>query len=135
MNDTRRPRCLPVAEALRFPQVTLGILQFDGTNLVVELQRPGLPCARLLFRDVIGFRVLDERDLLEFWPEFATPAGWLWRVVSGGWHDLERTRATFDGPHWYDGALEHLLVDDKCVSVLSCRPPEFVEVEDSPMHA
>lgn len=126
-----RPRCVPVAEALRFPRVALRSLHFDGVNLLAELQGTGFSFLRLVFRDVIGFRVLDERDLLDFWPEYSEPAGWLWRVQSGGWFDLERTRATFDTPRFYKDAVEHLIVGDKCVSILSPRPPEFLDVGGS----
>jgi hypothetical protein len=110
-------------------------LHFDGVHLFAELQGTAFSFVRLVFRDVIGFRVLDERDLLEFWPEFSEAAGWLWRVEAGGWLDLERTRATFDTPRFYKDALEHLIVDDKCVSILSQHPPEFFDVGGSPEDA
>ena len=45
------------------------------------------------FADVLGFRVLDERDLLEYWPVCSTPNGWLFEIASGGWLSQEVARA------------------------------------------
>lgn len=41
------------------------------------------------FIDTIGFRVLDERDLMEYWPECSTPEGWLFEITAGGWLSQE----------------------------------------------
>ena len=135
MPDTPRPRCVPVPASRRFPRVALRALHFDGADLLAELQTTASSFLRLVFRDVMGFRLLDERDLLEFWPEYSEAAGWLWRVEAGGWLDLERTRAHFDTPRFYEDALEHLIVDDKCVSILSQHPPELLDVGGSPEDA
>src|SRR5687768_14309645 len=96
MPDIPRPRCVPIAEARRFPRVALRSLRFDGVDLVVELQGTGFLFVRVVFRAVIGFRALDERDLGEFWPEYSEPNGWLWEVRSGGWVDVEKTRPVFN---------------------------------------
>lgn len=44
------------------------------------------------FADVEAFRVMDERDLNEYWPTCSTPNGWLFEVQAGGWltQELER---------------------------------------------
>src|SRR5262245_41293013 len=135
MPDAPRPRCVAVPESRRFPSVALRSLHFDGVHLFAELQGPAFSFVRLVFREVIGFRVLDERDLLEFWPQCSEPAGWLWRVEAGGWLDQERTRATFDTPRFYRDAQEHLIVGDKCVNILSHHQPEFLDVGGSPADA
>ncbi|BBI69588.1 hypothetical protein PKHYL_37790 [Psychrobacter sp. KH172YL61] len=46
------------------------------------------------FTDIIGFRVLDNGNLVEFWNDDC-PNGWLWEVSDGGWFDLEKQREGF----------------------------------------
>lgn len=91
--------------------------------------------ARLTFADVVGFRVLDERDLCEFWNEYSEPNGWLYEVESGGWLDLEKHRQLFNSPDLIQNLREYLLVDDKCVSVLCVAPPEIVDLGTDPARA
>jgi hypothetical protein len=44
------------------------------------------------FQNIVGFRVLDEGDLMEFWTSDSRPKGWLWEINKGGWFDLEIQR-------------------------------------------
>lgn len=98
---------------------------FDGSELTLRLEASDGVACRLVFHDVIGFRVLDERDLLEFWNTYSQPRGWLWLVQSGGWLDLERSRPQFDAPRYYDSAHEYLVVGDKCVSIITQHLPSI----------
>ena len=81
-----------------------------------------------LFDHCLGFRVLDEGDLLEFWALDPRPSGWLWSIQSGGWFDHERQREGFvsslsAGPRW-PSPREFLVVGQEyCVSVLAQREP------------
>jgi hypothetical protein len=84
--------------------------------------------AYCLFSACVGFRVLDEGDLLEFWDLGARPSGWLWRIEAGGWLEQEMKRDGFstsrsNGPNW-PAPKEFLVVGEEyCVSVLSHREP------------
>lgn len=79
--------------------------------------------ARLVFREVAGFRVLDEGDLLEFWPACSLDNGWVFEIMSGGWFDLELTRSGFLKEKGI-GLNEYLVVtQNRCVSVLSDAEP------------
>ena len=75
------------------------------------------------FEQTYGFRVLDELDLTEFWPQCSLAKGWLFEVKAGGWKALEQTR-----PHFFSGRCEwvkeYLVVGrDECVSVLAKERP------------
>ncbi|HDL00870.1 MAG TPA: hypothetical protein ENH23_01380 [candidate division Zixibacteria bacterium] len=72
----------------------------------------------VVFFSPIGFRVLDEGDLLEFWENYHTGYGWLYKVVSGGWHDLESKRDGYLSKETRN-VREYLVVgENDCVSVL-----------------
>jgi hypothetical protein len=76
-----------------------------------------------MFLESRGFRVLDEGDLTEFWDSDARPDGWLWRVSSGGWLDLERTRPSFLSGLG-DQYSEFLILGvNDCVSVIASADP------------
>ncbi|MEY2495230.1 MAG: hypothetical protein QOJ45_1722 [Verrucomicrobiota bacterium] len=78
----------------------------------------------VVFADTVGFRVLDERDLLEFWPVCSRPNGWLFRITAGGWLAQETSRPTCLIQHMERGIEEYFLVGtDDCVSVISREPP------------
>lgn len=76
------------------------------------------------FSEVIGFRVLDERDLMEFWPACSAPNGGLFEIYQGGWLAQELARpGSLIGPMNMK-ALEYLVTGvDDCVSVLTQSPP------------
>lgn len=123
------PECRLVPESQRYRRKAVRDLRYDGDTLTVAIQGPGFSYAHVVFRDLTGFRVLDEGDLIEFWNTYSEPNGWLWEVVRGGWHDLERSRPCY----WRDdGTREYLLVDDKCVSVLCADPPEIIDLGTDP---
>jgi hypothetical protein len=110
-------------------------LTFDGDRLVVDIDCNAAVTAQVMFEDVIGFRVLDERDLAEFWKEYSEPNGWLWEVQSGGWRDLERTRLGFSSAEIHTDMREFLIVDDKCINVLFRGEVELIEFgPDSTSH-
>ncbi len=77
------------------------------------------------FDGVIGFRVLDEGDLSEFWGPGVRAEGWLWLVTGGGWLDLEASRSGF--MHHSDGKEYLILGANECVSVLSKQGPVIRE--------
>jgi hypothetical protein len=79
------------------------------------------------FRDVMGFRVLDEGELTEFWSPDVRPGGWLWQIDQGGWLDLEKTRPFFFAGIG-DTPDEYLVAGvNDCVSVLATSVPKIVQ--------
>ncbi|MES2353111.1 MAG: hypothetical protein V4568_01715 [Pseudomonadota bacterium] len=88
----------------------------NATALVVE------------FIDTIGFRVLDERDLLEYWPECSTPNGGLFEVTGGGWLSQEANREGSLISAMNPEAKECLVAGgNDCVSVICRNEPAVYE--------
>ncbi|MFZ6676008.1 hypothetical protein [Undibacterium sp. Xuan67W] len=80
---------------------------------------------RVLFQYVYGFRVLDEGDLLEFWPVCSTSSGWIFQIIEGGWFDQERLRTGFVSGYGRE-FNEYLITGiNECVSIFSWAPPEL----------
>jgi hypothetical protein len=98
----------------------------DASDLLVGLVLSDGSEASLVFSSPVGFRVLDERDLLEFWNDFSEPNGWLWEVLGGGWLELESAREGFLDRDLLPELREFLVVGDMCVSVICARPPVLV---------
>jgi hypothetical protein len=84
----------------------------------------------VLFKNVIGFRLLDEGNLTEFWGENRV-SGWLWKVKSGGWFDLEKSRKAFtEGYIENDSRKEYLILGiNDCISIISLSEPEVIVPE------
>lgn len=83
-------------------------------------------CVR--FEEVIGFRCLDETDLLEFWPACGLKNGWLYEVLAGGWRSLESNRLGFTSQA-VPFHREFLVVTrDTCVSVIAKVAPIIVSI-------
>ena len=77
----------------------------------------------VVFDSTRGYRVLDEGDLLEFWNPESRAEGWLWKVLKGGWSELESTRDGFV-TGVIGGYEEYLILgENECVSVISSSPP------------
>ena len=76
------------------------------------------------FWGVEGYRVLDERDLAEFWPTCSTPNGWLFEIQSGGWLEQEFERPGSMIAHLNRGLREFFVAGmNSCVSILSVNAP------------
>lgn len=76
------------------------------------------------FSEIVGFRFLDEGDLLEFWPACAAAQGWLFRIEEDGWFDLEASRPGFIRSE-VKGLSEYFVASQNgCVSVLTGDLPK-----------
>jgi hypothetical protein len=122
------PKCVPFPPSTRYKRVAVRSLWYDNDGLAIEVQGEGFVFARVVFRRPAGFRVLDERDLCEFWDHYHAGNGWLYEVEEGGWQELESHRPPFNSPGFFTGLREYLVVCDKCVSVLTVEPPEIINL-------
>ena len=99
------------------------IFNETGLRVRVEPEDDGLTIA---FDDLIGFRLLDEGDLLEFWGDTERLIGWVYEVKSGGWLELESSRSGFLSTD--RGLLEYLVAtQNTCLSVLAFNSPTMVQ--------
>ncbi|MFE3194531.1 hypothetical protein ACFXHA_36385 [Nocardia sp. NPDC059240] len=120
-------------ESKRYALKAIHDLHYDG-DLTIAIQGPGSSRANVLFRRPVGFRVLDEGDLTEYWNTYSQPNGWLWEVLRGGWLDLERRRPYFfTGEH--KDLREYFVVDEDCINVLAWEPPEIIDLGTDPTTA
>jgi hypothetical protein len=80
--------------------------------------------AKVSFEQPIGFRVLDERDLSEFWSAgVSSTEGWLYEITGHGWLAQESERNGFTSHHIFE-TREFLAIGvDWCISVLSAAEP------------
>ena len=116
----------PIAKAPRMIGNTEVVgLNYDVFNLTISISDKEDNRTLVVFQNVQGFRVLDERDLMEFWPKFSTPAGWAFRITKGGWYDHESKRVRcFLIPEVAPEAKEFLFTGcNDCVSVISIDDP------------
>lgn len=103
---------------VRFEWGKLSITLISGEDKKVAVVR---------FPWVVGFRLLDEGDLLEFWPSCSAENGWLFLIRKDGWFDLEASRRGFTREKG-QGVFEYFVASqNSCVSILSGDSPE-VEV-------
>lgn len=108
-------------------------VNFAGGIVNVVVQSISLGTSWLVrFYGAAGVRVLDEGDLLEFWPTCSSPNGPLFRISTGGWKDQESQRWGFLIRETQPELPEYFVAGrNACVSVLSFSPPEVFEEEPS----
>ncbi len=100
-------------------------------RVTISFNKIEKPVFYVQFKNIVGFRVLDEGNLLEFWNPEVRVSGWIWRVKNGGWYDLEKSRKGFvEGYIENDLRNEYLILgEDKCLSVITYSEPEFIDPE------
>lgn len=105
--------------------VDLTNVRLDWGELVITLTCGGdRKVAMARFSEIMGFRLLDEGDLLEFWPACARDNGWLYRIKEHGWSDLEASRPGFLLEQGL-GLVEYFISsENNCISILSSAVPK-----------
>lgn len=98
-------------------------IRYSLGRLVVTISGANAEACSVTFEEVAGFRVLDEGDLLEFWPECSSAHGWLFHVLDGGWFSQESERRGFLARD--TKLVTEYLVNgtNDCVNVLSWSKP------------
>lgn len=124
------PICKVLESSLRYQQKVVRSIYYNGLSLIIDIQgERKFSYARIIFDNPIGFRILDERDLTEFWKNYNEKNGWFYEVLEGGWLELESKRTSFFSTEFFKNEVkEYLLVDDKCISILAINPPEIQDV-------
>jgi len=98
----------------------------NGSSLIVDVKLNGLKSttSRIEFHGLVGYRVLDERDLPLNWgsgkSEETNEGCLLYEVMSDGWAEETKAQSSIMAAGFYPKLREWLVVsDDWCVSVLS----------------
>ncbi|MDX6015598.1 MULTISPECIES: hypothetical protein [Shewanella] len=85
---------LPIATDYLGDEVRFIRLCYESQGLDIEVSVEGSR-AQVHFDSVVGFRMLDEGDLMEFWTECSLSNGWLFQISNGGWYRQEAKRSGF----------------------------------------
>ena len=109
-------------------------VSYDLWRLQVTLVFEGQHNPVYLIFNSVGFRVLDEGQLLDYWAKEDRAPGWIWRMQSGGWFEQESDRSGFlMGACAKDGdprPQEYLVLGvNDCVSIFSWGEPQVVLAE------
>lgn len=104
--------------------VVVGV-SYDCENLIVTFSSG----PTVTFPDAVGFRVLDEGDLLEFWPACSSPSGaGVFEVHEGGWLNQEGMRNGFVSAVSRPSLREFLITGQHdCVGVFAFEPPKVAD--------
>ena len=82
------------------------------------------------FAEAEAFRVMNERDLREFWPTCSSPNGWIFEVTEGGWLTQELDRVGSLIGKTAPGLREFLIAGvEDCVSVLARLEPKVLNIQ------
>lgn len=97
--------------------------RFDFVRVRVEAE---VAWMEVSFADLVSLRVVDERDLMEFWPTCSSPNGSIFEIPQGGLLDQERARQG-SNLEFYGPELREYLVTgiSQCVSVLTTSTPHI----------
>ena len=106
-------------------------LSYTEAKLSVELEfYKDNKGAEITFTSIIGFRLLDEGDLCDYWSEINLKIDWLFEVQQGGWLEFESRRDDFLSKN-HDGVQEFLIISNNdCVNVI-CYEVPTIEVYDA----
>jgi hypothetical protein len=97
-------------------------IEFDIEVLTVTVLIDG-DKIDISFDSPAGYRVLDEGDLLEFWPNCSSFNGWLYEIYNGGWLDQERSREGFVSAAKTDSKEYFIIGCHYCINVLAWETP------------
>lgn len=104
----------------------VGVEYSPNTLKIRTLEHSTNTTYQVFCADVIGFRVLDERDLMEYWPTCSRQNGWLFEITQGGWLNQEHQRPGSYLSHMNPNAKEFLITGiNECVSVISLVEPNI----------
>lgn len=112
-------------DVLRMPELIN--IEYDLWELRITLKFPKKnEPVYVIFKTPVGFRVLDESDLTEFWSEDSRSNGWVWEIFQGGWIALENLRKEkyFSGSKKNNREFLISGIHD-CVSIISQEPPKI----------
>jgi hypothetical protein len=110
-------------------------LPYEGNNTYIESLSYDLNHLKIIvvadsdiklevaFHQPIGFRCLDEGDLLEFWKSDEITNNWLVQIHDAGWYSQEKSRDGFLSGS--DNVKEFLVKgQNDCVSILDINEPQ-----------
>lgn len=125
-NSTELTQFIPSDEV---SHVEIASVNYDQWILTVAIRLYNKPdqnvieMVHVVFEKPIGFRLLDESDMLNFpWTALTKSQSFVHQIDADGWYDME-TRAKNFLPK-YDNLKEYVVkTDNECVSVIAYSNP------------
>jgi hypothetical protein len=101
-------------------------IEFDIETLTVTVLIDG-DKIDVSFDSPAGYRVLDEGNLLEFWPSCSSFNGWLYEILNGGRLDQERKRKGFISAAKNDAQEYFIIGCNYCINVIAWEDPSVCQ--------
>ena len=112
-----------IIEEFDNPEV-LGV-GYDLNNLVIFYKSNSEDTYDIVFKDAIGFKCLDEGDMLHYWNHEIMIKNWLVEISTGGWMDLESSTNGFVSVHNQNCREFFVMGINDCVSIIAFSEPEI----------
>ena len=98
--------------------LTIGMRAYEKNESVAGM-------FHVIFTHSVGFRVLDEGQMLNFpWPLLSDSGSFVHRVDESGWMDMEKQSGNL---FLQENAVEYVIITSvECVSVIAYEPPKLV---------
>ena len=98
-------------------------LSYDLDELKIIVVAESNKRIEVLFYQPVGFRCLDEGDLLEFWKNPEITNNWLINIKNSGWYEQESKR---DGFLSKNTEINEYLVtgQNECINILDTNQPK-----------
>lgn len=96
-------------------EILVVTVQIDGYKIDVEFDSPA------------GYRVLDEGDLLEFWPYCSSNNGWLFEILGDGWLHQEKERKGFLSAANVEIKEYFIIGCNYCIGIFAWEDPSVAE--------
>lgn len=120
-------KCTALEKPLEdYEEIDIIYVDFNIEELIVTVRIDG-DKIDISFHEPAGYRVLDEGDLLEFWPACSSLNGWIYEITGGGWLDQEKKRSGFTSAKKARLKEYFIIGCDYCVNVLAWEPPSVFQ--------
>jgi hypothetical protein len=111
------------SEAYQGNDTYIESMSYDLDELKIIVVADSNKRIQVIFYQPIGFRCLDEGDLLEFWENPEITNNWLLNIKDSGWYEQESKRKGFTSK---GTELNEYLVtgQNDCISVFDTNQPK-----------
>lgn len=113
-----------IIEEFKNPEI-IG-LYYNLSELFINYVANPTQIFEIRFKNIKGFKCLDEGDLTSYWNHEILTKNWIVEIIDGGWKDLELSSGNLLVSS-QDKELREFLVmgDDDCLTVFASEEPEI----------
>ncbi len=105
-------------------------LNYDLETLNIVVITPPLVALNVVFKEPIGFRCLNESDMLEFWENNVIVNNWFLKIHNSGWLAQESKRYGFLSKK---SQLNEYLIkgQNECINILCAQGPDITRLNSA----